>query len=87
LAATWGLPLGIVEAVALHHYPTKFFSQNFCPLTAVHAANIFEHEHSVRGVSGPPPFDMAYLTAMGLAKRVPVWRDACRQVASNKSAA
>ena len=40
----WGLPQPIVEAVALHHNPRRLNSQGFHPLTAVHAANILDHD-------------------------------------------
>ena len=40
----WGLPLPLVEAVALHHEPGKTGQLVFSPLTAVHAANVLEQE-------------------------------------------
>ena len=77
MLAIWGLPIGIVEAVALHHHPTKFLSQGFCPLTAVHAANAIEHAES--SGSAHLPVDADYLAQLDLDGRLPVWWEACRE--------
>jgi putative nucleotidyltransferase with HDIG domain len=76
MLAIWGLPIGIIEAVALHHHPTKFFSQTFCPLTAVHAANAIEHAESSAIAS--LPVDADYLAQLGLDQRLPVWWEQCK---------
>lgn len=47
LLGLWGMPNGIVEAVALHHTPNLSISDSISPLTAVHLANVFEHRHVV----------------------------------------
>jgi putative nucleotidyltransferase with HDIG domain len=39
LLAIWGLPKSIVDAAAYHHNPSATDVQEFCPLTAVHAAD------------------------------------------------
>jgi putative nucleotidyltransferase with HDIG domain len=76
LAATWGLPLGVIEALALHHHPARFLSKGFCPLTAVHVANVFDHEQEPNpdGLARAP-LDARYLHEVGLDSRLPVWRD------------
>jgi HD-like signal output (HDOD) protein len=43
LLGLWGLPPAVVEAVALHHHPSRFLSDRFSPLTAVHIANALAH--------------------------------------------
>jgi putative nucleotidyltransferase with HDIG domain len=75
LLGLWGLPVSIVEAVALHHVPSRNPHRTFCPLTAVHVANFLEHERSgdVWGASRPQ-LDTAYLTKLGLQDRVERWR-------------
>ncbi len=83
LLGIWGLPMPIVEAVALHHFPIRFLSKGFCPLTAVHAANAIEHEINsdkpgANEVVGPA-VDTNYLTELGLADRIDVWRDLCKE--------
>jgi len=80
LLGIWGLPMPIVEAVALHHYPIRFLSKQFCPLTAVHAANAIEHE--IQKENQGLVFSTAdtnYLTELGLNERFDRWRDLCQE--------
>ena len=68
----------IVEAVALHHHPAQLLSNTFCPLAAVHAANILEHQtcadnHGLRF----PSVDETYLSGLGAGDRVEAWREHC----------
>jgi putative nucleotidyltransferase with HDIG domain len=87
LLGIWGLPMPIVESVALHQYPVRFLSKNFCPLTAVHAANAIEHETQTGkpGTEAAKPgavcatVDANYLTELGLTERLEVWRDLCKE--------
>lgn len=77
LLGLWGLPITIVEAVALHQVPGRSAIKAFCPLTAVHAANVFEHQLNPNSPNGKTPeLDMDYLAELGLADRVKVWREA-----------
>jgi HD-like signal output (HDOD) protein len=76
LLGTWGLPIPIVEAVALHHQPARLSSSSFSPLTAVHVANVFEHEGRYQDPSGCS-VDSAYLEELGLSDRVKEWRGIC----------
>jgi HD-like signal output (HDOD) protein len=80
LLGIWGLPMPIVEAVALHHYPIRFLSKQFCPLTAVHVANSIEHEiqPDTQGLICATP-DANYLTELGLEEQVEGWRDLCKE--------
>lgn len=84
LLGIWGLPMPIVEAVALHHFPIRFMSKGFCPLTAVHVANVIEHEiTSGKPADGSAPViaqvDQNYLTELGLAEQMDNWRDLCKE--------
>lgn len=83
LLGIWGLPMPIVEAVALHHFPIRFLSKGFCPLTAVHAANAIEHEINTDKPGSKdvvqPAVDLNYLTELGLADRLDPWRDLCKE--------
>src|SRR6266540_1834456 len=80
LLGIWGLPMPIVEAVALHHYPIRFLSKQFCPLTAVHAANAIEHqiEKDNQGLIASTA-DVNYLTELGLIERLDGWQDLCQE--------
>jgi HD-like signal output (HDOD) protein len=77
MLAIWGLPVGIVEAVALHHHPAQLFSKSFCPLTAVHAANAIEHAES--SCASSLPVDSDYLEELELDDRLPLWWETCNQ--------
>ncbi len=77
LAAVWGLPTDMVEAIALHHHPTLVVNSEFCPLTAVHAANAIEHADE--DLSSAPDVDLDYLAQLGMQDRVPQWREWCQR--------
>jgi len=80
LLAVWNLPLSVVEAVALHHYPTRLLSTGFCPLTAVHVADALEQEYSGGYEPSEAKFiDQNYLADVGMTERLGVWREVCRE--------
>jgi putative nucleotidyltransferase with HDIG domain len=73
LLGLWGLPVSVVEAVALHHSPNRSVNHVFSPLTAVHAANVLDHERS--GTLKPGvQLDTEYLMALGLENEPDFWR-------------
>jgi len=80
LMAIWNLPISVVEALALHHHPSKLLSSSFGALAAVHAADALEQE-----LCGSPEhpdgitLDANYLSDLGLADRLDSWREACRE--------
>lgn len=76
LLGLWGLPVPVVEAIAFHHRPSSSVEKIFCPLTAVHVANAFVHRSVGTDAASPDSrLDTAYLTDLGLASRVTVWRE------------
>ena len=80
LLALWGLPNPIIEAVALHHQPARCHTPEFSPAIAVHVADVFAHEFSAARTEVPvPQLDTTYLTSLGLAGRIEMWRDNCRE--------
>jgi HD-like signal output (HDOD) protein len=76
----WGLPHGIVEAVAYHHDPAAAHDPRLDAVTAVHVANVLADEHDL--ASDParrrpaPPLDIEHLERVGVADRVDAWRAA-----------
>lgn len=82
LLRLWGLPDSILEAVAFHHCPHRSSAAAFSPLTAVHAANVLEHEFCETGNSGngATGIDRDYLAGLNLTDRVPLWQDMCRKL-------
>lgn len=78
LLGTWGLPLSIVRAIAWHHRPGAAPERAFSLLTAVHAANVLEHERKKLPVSGVcEGFDIDYLQRLDLATVRNRWREMC----------
>src|SRR5579862_10028931 len=74
LLGLWGLPVPVVEAIALHHNPSQGPSLAFGPLTAVHAANGLLNLE--RGTLMDEELDLKYFAALGLEARLDVWRSA-----------
>ncbi len=71
LLGVWGLPVSIVEAVALHHHPARFLSPGFCPLTAVHVADAFLHADTLEAAQSR--LDAEYLRAIGVEEKLTQW--------------
>ncbi len=85
LLGLWGLRDPIVEAVAFHHAPSRCLTRAFAPLTPVHVANALVHETNADArdpqVSGA---DATYLEEVGVAHRVPDWRELSRSALMEK---
>jgi HD-like signal output (HDOD) protein len=76
LLGLWGMPLGILEAAALHHTPGRCPNKFFCPLSAVHAANALAYEiHPENDSLVPPALDTEYVASLGLTNHLDLWRD------------
>ena len=81
LFGLWGLPDAIVEAVAYHHGPEACPAMTFTPLTAVHVADVLEHECGGAGsADAPPTLSDEYIDRLGLSARLETWRGLCRAV-------
>jgi putative nucleotidyltransferase with HDIG domain len=76
LLGIWGLPLPVVEAVAMHHHPTRFLTDSFSPLTAVHIANALETARTFEEFQ--KAVDLPYLRELGLECRLPHWFERCQ---------
>lgn len=77
LLGLWGLPSPVVDAITWHHAPIESSTNEFSALTAVHVANhLVQHQT-------PPELDMTYLTKIGLAERLPVWRNAVQELSQS----
>ncbi len=70
LLGLWGLPVPVVDAIALHHQPKRSADAAFTPLTAVHAANAL-----VKAGGGTlPAWDSDYLCRLSLGDQAAVWQ-------------
>jgi putative nucleotidyltransferase with HDIG domain len=76
MTCVWGLPLSVVEAVMLHHHPSRQTSRRFTPLTAVHVANGIARAASLSDAADQ--LDMDYLDSLRLRHRLPHWWETCR---------
>ena len=77
LLGLWGLADPIVEAVAFHHRPARSKTDAFCPLTAVHVANMLANDSQPScDVTYSVDVDVDYLERIGVADQLPKWRDA-----------
>ena len=74
LLGLWGLPAGVVEAVAFHHRPALARRQDFSPLTAVHLANTIGKFQANGTNLVVQSVDMDYLRALGLDDRTEGWK-------------
>ncbi len=77
LLGLWGMPLDLLEVAALHHQPSRTISKEFTTLTAVHIANVLEHELTpdAEEPEGTAKFDEAYLDKVGLLDQMEQWRE------------
>ncbi|MDB6039798.1 MAG: Response regulator, CheY-like, partial [Verrucomicrobiales bacterium] len=76
LLGLWGLPVPVVEAVAMHHAPGRAPAQPFSPLTAVHLANAIASEGHFAPANYPPSaIDADYVERLGLSTKFQQWRE------------
>ncbi|MFN8546230.1 MAG: response regulator [Candidatus Binatia bacterium] len=87
LLGLWGMPFPIIEAVAHHHTPARVNQSQFGVLGATHVAHVLAHE--VAGHAGEPAqeIDVAYLEGLGVADRLPAWRELAAEQAETLAAA
>lgn len=77
LIGLWGLPAPVVEAVSLHHCPSRAPGSAFSPLASVHAANVLAWKNcdAIQGAL-PPELDRNYLSRIAQTSRIEAWRAA-----------
>jgi len=87
LLGLWGFSDPIVEAIAFHHEAARSPRREFSTLTAVHVANILDHETSTEGGIGAVSLlDKAYMADLGLAERLSEWNKVCRETLEEEKA-
>ncbi|HXD64567.1 MAG TPA: response regulator [Solirubrobacteraceae bacterium] len=84
LLSLWGLPDGIVEAVAHHHDPSEVDGLAFDGVAAVHIANGLANELHPATEEEPPAagLDLELLDRLGLRPRLDLWRQRSRELAA-----
>lgn len=79
LLGLWGLQDSIVEAVAGYQSPLHLNPTGFCPLLAVHVAELWDREwHSCLGFM--EGIDEHLMAQLDLKERLPVWKKKCREI-------
>lgn len=84
LLGLWGLPYALVEAVALHHAPTRVPSNKFDAPAAVYIANLLA---KVPGAARPArdesewETNRGYLESLGVVNDIPCWQAMAREAA------
>lgn len=74
LLSLWGIPFSILEAVAWHHYPRECKDKKFSALTAVHVANVAEHQRQQTDDQKKiPTLDELYLREIGVWNEAQEW--------------
>jgi HD-like signal output (HDOD) protein len=71
LLGIWGLPHVIVEGVTRHHQPAMAGIEDVAIIAAVHAADVFDHEHAGQPTGG---LDLKFLEEAGCTGRIESWR-------------
>lgn len=80
LLGLWGLPVGILKMVSLHHRPHVFESDGLCTALAVHAADVICGAAEGHALFEASRFNQESLQRMGLASRPDKWKDACAAI-------
>jgi len=78
LMGLWNLENPIIEAIAFHHCPAKSVSTQMGLLAAVHVANALDHAVGLaQDQQMDLQYDDEYLDRLGVANRIPEWRQLC----------
>jgi HD-like signal output (HDOD) protein/CheY-like chemotaxis protein len=75
LLGLWGLPVGITEAVAYHHSPSRVPHYRFDAVAAVHIANLLAHECEGSTADLSDCWDLALVKDLGIAHLIPGWKE------------
>jgi HD-like signal output (HDOD) protein len=80
LLSLWGLPDGVVEAVAHHHDPDAVPGAALDAVAAVHIADALAHEVQQDRPDSLPhaPLDTTFLEALGVQQQLEQWRQLAR---------
>ncbi|NJN50777.1 MAG: response regulator [Gammaproteobacteria bacterium] len=68
LLTLWGLPRGVIEAIAYHHQPSASIGDRASTLTAVHLAEVIA-QCGAAGCAPATLLDTAYLARIGMEQR------------------
>ncbi len=75
LLGAWGLPYGVVEAVAYHHTPGSVDGDGMDVLAAVHVADALIECRNTEPDTSSECIDLSFLERTGQADRLQEWRE------------
>ena len=79
LMGLWGAPLPVMEAICLYRNPEEAKTTDFCPLTAVHAANILCRKRVSSRTGDTTLLQESDYLAEHFADRVSQWSEVAQQ--------
>ena len=74
LFSLWGMPDGMIEAIAYHNRPMLAKPRSFCALTALHVANALASDDTDERALRNQPIDREYLRCTGALDRLENWQ-------------
>jgi HD-like signal output (HDOD) protein len=79
LLGLWGIPDGVLQAVAHHHAPRRGRDKGVTALTLVHVANGFSNRGAdlAEAELDAMDLDRNYLEGLGVWEALPGWRHVC----------
>jgi HD-like signal output (HDOD) protein len=84
LLGLWGLPIGVTEAIAFHHSPSRVPHCRFDAIAAVYMANLLAHDHDGSVQGGHSLRDLSLLQNLGVADQLPSWEEIAEEMASSR---
>ena len=87
LMGLWGLPDGVIEAIAFHHSPDRCPMHEMTPLVAVHAANALCHRCIDGEDSAEAVLDECVIRAIGREHQIDNWLQLVREATACDDAA
>jgi HD-like signal output (HDOD) protein len=74
LLSLWGLPSGVVDAVAWCHRPSLYPVETLSPIAVVHVAHALEDTNTAPGRSEMDDIDNEMVERLQLADKIELWR-------------
>ena len=87
LMGLWGLPDGVIEAIAFHDKPDRCPMTQMTPLIAVHAANALVHQCTDDESAHEAELCMDAIAAIGCEQRIEAWTQLVEQSLTCEDAA
>jgi putative nucleotidyltransferase with HDIG domain len=86
LLGIWGLPYGVVEAVAYHHNPRAVRHKTFDVVDAVYVANLLAQESADVDPAAPDRLDRSHLADLGVEGMLTEWRQMAQRLRATEAA-